>query len=126
MEKTQLNTDMVDQFIEAFASEDDSLLIELIGLFQQVSQDELLKIQNYQKTQNWLDISKSAHKIKSSAGNLGVQDFYNLCLELEKNAKASNVEQTNLLISHMDQTYKNSLKELQTYLKSKGHLTNSI
>lgn len=62
----------------------DELLHELIDLFLEHSPGLLSNISNGQSTSDWDQVSRAAHSLKSSAGNIGA---------FQLQAVASNIEQ---------------------------------
>lgn len=130
MSKSRLNLDIVDQFVEAFGSDDPTQILELLSLFRQVSTEEIQKINDFEKSGQWIDISRSAHKMKSSAGNIGAEELYLLCLNLEKNTKLCSsdnmkINQIRRDISFLEDTFQKSIIEIEEYLFEKGIIKGS-
>ncbi len=64
----------------------------LVGAFLEESEGILAKLNEAIEAQNYADIGLHAHSIKGSAGNLRINDVYELALEMEKAGKEAQTD----------------------------------
>jgi len=71
---------------------DIELLKEIVNMFLDVAVSDVQELQEAISTRNLDMVSKSAHKMKGSAANIGAQTTQKLALKLEQSAKAEDYE----------------------------------
>ncbi|SEH08402.1 response regulator [Candidatus Venteria ishoeyi] len=110
-ENTPITTDpavltaTVLQSTEELTGGDREILEELITTFLQSSQQLLEEIQQAEQQQDAVLLNRAAHSLKSSSASLGGSALSALCLYLEKQGKAGNVQGNHQQIKQLQQEY---------------------
>ncbi len=68
------------------------IVLEVLAIFKSEVPKDIQKLENHLKHEEWEMLSKTAHKLKSSVGNLGLNELRDLFLFIEQNGK----DKTNL------------------------------
>jgi HPt (histidine-containing phosphotransfer) domain-containing protein len=68
------------------------IVLEVLAIFKSEVPKDMLNLQNHLQHEEWEMLGKTAHKLKSSVGNLGLNELRDLFLYIEQNGK----EGTNL------------------------------
>lgn len=95
---------------------DEKKLLELKGLleesfsmlivtFIQDIGEQLIKLENYVQQEKYSELSKIAHSMKGSSGNMGAKYLYSLVLELEGSCKKEELESAKKTVYLIRQHY---------------------
>lgn len=68
------------------------IVLEVLAIFKSEVPKDMLNLEKYLEQNEWEMLGKTAHKLKSSVGNLGLNQLRDLFLFIEQNGK----EATNL------------------------------
>lgn len=122
----RINRNQIGQLMFFEKSAEENLIDNMIGIITEQFQDEIprLKMMNQQGLGN--DMSAVAHKLKSSAGQLGLNWLEKLCLELETEGRRKGNFNFLEAIDKMDIEFKVSIQELKHLLSSLNHHANDL
>mgnify|MGYP000644463003 FL=1 len=117
-EQTILTKETVNSLVEMDTSlELINSLYEILDSQGNAYRNDLIKLRNSKK---FLQISKEAHKLKSSFGSLGLTKLQfiskNLELECKKNDDEININLIDFLFSELESYYSSSMSELKDYI----------
>lgn len=84
---------------------------DLIHAFLDDSQERMRLIRQQYQSQDWPELSRTAHSFKGSAGNIGAQALADLCMTLEEQANRAQAD--NQLIEQVDQEQSLVCRELK-------------
>ena len=109
--KTDLN------YLEAMTEGDKGLIKELIGIFSTQVEEYATLMHNLLEDQNWTELSKLAHKAKSTVAIMGMRNLAKELKQLE--FLASKEEETDSYAAYVDNftmECKEAVTELQQYI----------
>jgi HPt (histidine-containing phosphotransfer) domain-containing protein len=91
------------------------IVLEVLEIFKRQTPEDAKQFKSHFDDQNWQLLSKSAHKLKSSVGNLGMSQLKETFLFIELNGK----QETNLdqLAAYVSQALQ-ALKQLFTDIEA--------
>lgn len=91
------------------------IVLEVLEIFKRQTPEDAKQFKSHFDDQNWQLLSKSAHKLKSSVGNLGMNQLKETFLFIELNGK----QETNLdqLAAYVSQALQ-ALKQLFTDIEA--------
>lgn len=76
------------------------IVLEVLAIFKSEVPKDIQKLENHLKHEEWEMLSKTAHKLKSSVGNLGLNELRDLFLFIEQNGKdKTNLDKVPLIVS---------------------------
>jgi len=78
-----------------------SLFNELFELYQKDSGNFLGEISDGIATKNWELVTRSAHNLKSTSGNLGAMRVYGMALLIEKYGKSKGTQECPVLVEQV-------------------------
>lgn len=81
--------------VHGIAGGDESFVKRMLQLFLDTMPQTLTEIQQQTEQQNWLQVSKQAHKMKSTIDSMGIASLKEIIREIEQNGKKG--EQTELI-----------------------------
>ena len=90
-------------------------LDELIHLFTARSPAIIDEIREAVTRRDNVKMSRSAHSLKGSCGNLGIKKLMLCCEKIEQLGSQGRVDEAALLLEDLEQTYTLSAKELLTW-----------
>jgi PAS domain S-box-containing protein len=82
-----VNMEMLHQAASDIGGEDLNFLIELIDSYLENSQELILSLQESHAKQNYGELQRTAHTLKSSSSIIGAEELSNLCRDLETNLR---------------------------------------
>jgi len=101
--------------------DDKEYIVEIISIFLNDTPGELKEISTAATARKMEIVSKTAHKLKNSAGALQAKSLVYLLTEIETSAKAGcSNEEFIQLIEMTQQEYNNLEQALQLYLRNTG------
>ena len=75
------------------------IVLEVLAIFKSEVPKDIQKLENHLKNEEWEMLSKTAHKLKSSVGNLGLNELRDLFLFIEQNGKdKTNLDKVPLIV----------------------------
>jgi HPt (histidine-containing phosphotransfer) domain-containing protein len=76
------------------------IVLEVLAIFKSEVPKDIQKLENHLKHEEWEMLSKTAHRLKSSVGNLGLNELRDLFLFIEQNGKdKTNLDKVPLIVS---------------------------
>ena len=112
----KLNKNQINELLEIEKAADEKIINELVVIYK----DQLLDFTNQAPDivgRRDLDqLSKLAHRLKSSAGNLGLVQPAEICLTLEIESKNQSEMDYNGIVIQLKQASDEALIELQKYI----------
>jgi HPt (histidine-containing phosphotransfer) domain-containing protein len=93
-----MTTDL--SYLEAMTEGDKGLITELIGIFSTQVKEYSKQMQIFRGENNWKELSKLAHKAKSSVAIMGMKELAEKMKQLE--LLASKEEETDTYSSYID------------------------
>jgi len=107
------------KYLQQMTDNDSRMMKEMIELFLHQLTEMKADIKLLVASRNWVELSRLAHKIKSSALVMGIEQMSNEMKELEYMAKeGKNVEKYPDYIERFDTMTDIAEAELRTYLDS--------
>ena len=80
--------------------------LELIDLFVTTSLADIEKVRQALAAGSSADAAAAAHSVKGAAGNLGLDDMYNLAKDMEMQAKGGSLDGFEALTASLEQQVK--------------------
>ncbi len=75
------------------------IVLEVLAIFKSEVPKDIQKLENHLKHEEWEMLSKTAHKLKSSLGNLGLNELRDLFLFIVQNGKdKTNLDKVPLIV----------------------------
>lgn len=109
-----MKTDL--SYLEAMTEDDKGLIKELIGIFSTQVKEYSDQMQKYLGEQNWLGLSKLAHKAKSTVAIMGMRELSEKLKQLEMLAKEEKKTGSYAtIIDNFTTECKEAVSELQHY-----------
>ncbi len=102
--------------IEKITAGNAQALKELLKIFVNENTKNVKKLEEYLATENWDELKKTAHKIKSSLALVGMMDYHALAEDLEKTA-GTNVADTKKKIAQVTEACQNAINQTEIKLK---------
>lgn len=102
--------------IRVFDDEEQSLLTSLFGIYSESTGADIAELEQLVKNQDFDLLRKKAHKMKSSAAQLGAFRLEKYCYAMEYDP-ALDQERAQKLYQEMSSEYAQSLAEFQRYLQ---------
>lgn len=101
---------------------DTEIVLEVLEIFKLQTPIDVQNLELHAKNNDWQMLSKSAHKLKSSLGNLGMNQLKDWFLFIEINGKQeTNLDRLNELVNLSIQGTKQLVKDIEEeILKLKG------
>lgn len=101
---------------------DTEIVLEVLEIFKLQTPIDVQNLELHTKNNDWQMLSKSAHKLKSSVGNLGMNQLKDWFLFIEINGKQeTNLDRLNELVNLSIQGTKQLVKDIEEeILKLKG------
>ncbi len=98
----------------------EDVVTQLLEIHFEVSESSLHEIQEFSRQQDFLNMSKTAHKLKSSCGTLGLIRLHRLCHHLENNVCHQNVGFNEVVecINEIIYEYQKTKSEIQIFYKT--------
>lgn len=85
----------------------DERMLKIIALFRQSSKDNLSQLQKAIEEKDTYQVNQLAHKLKGSAGSLGLMQLYKLCNSYEEMGKTGDISQCDNI--ELEAVYRNSI-----------------
>ena len=109
-----MNTDL--SYLESMTEGDKGLIKELIGIFSTQVEEYSAQMQKFLVDQNWGELSKLAHKAKSTVAIMGMKDLSEILKQLELLAKeGKEVDSYSAMIDLFSSECKIAVAELKLY-----------
>jgi len=109
-----MNTDL--NYLESMTEGNKGLIKELIGIFSTQVEEYSGQMQKFLVDQNWGELSKLAHKAKSTVAIMGMKDLSEILKQLEVLAKeGKKVDSYSEMIDHFCSECKIAVAELKLY-----------
>jgi len=109
-----MNTDL--NYLESMTEGDKGLIKELIGIFSTQVKEYSAQMQKFLDEKNWDELSKLAHKAKSTVAIMGMKDLSEILKQLELLAKeGKKVDTYSEMIDHFSSECKIAIAELKLY-----------
>ena len=109
-----MKTDL--SYLEAMTEGDNGLIKELIGIFSTQVGEYSAQMQKFHTENNWIELSKLAHKAKSTVAIMGMKELAEKLKRLELLAKdGEKTDSYAVLIDNFKMECKEAVSELQLY-----------
>jgi len=100
------------------------IVLEVLSIFKSEVPKDMHNLNTHLNNNEWEMLGKTAHKLKSSVGNLGLNQLKDLFLYIEQNGKEStNIEQlpkyVNIVVKGIEQLFIDLEVEILRLQKSK-------
>jgi HPt (histidine-containing phosphotransfer) domain-containing protein len=112
-----LDVNKVQAIRELTEEGEEDFLNSLITIFLERSENAIDCIQKGIDESNPSALTKAAHSLKGSSGNLGLNRLMMICERLEKLARAENLSEALRLKGQLIEIYDSSLLELKKWIK---------
>lgn len=89
------------------------LLQEIFDLFMKHTPALVETILNGKSTENWDQVSRAAHSLKSSAGNIGARVLQGLASEIEAATKIGDLPAVTSLAEQLNQAFETVIDEIK-------------
>lgn len=93
-----------------------NLLEKIVGMFLERSESLLEEIKQHLANDDAEQLWNSAHSLKSSSGNVGAMNVFDLCAVIESRGREGQLDGLEELIELLEQELRNAAKELDNYL----------
>lgn len=112
------NTKYIDlSYLNEISEGSNEIIAEMILLFKEQSSEFIDTMNRCLEDKNWDDLSKIAHKAKTSMGVVGMNDLSAALKQLETDAKnQANIESYPVIVERFINDLKAALKELDVVL----------
>ena len=109
-------------YLRLLIDNDTEIVLEVLEIFKLQTPIDVQNLELHTKNNDWQMLSKSAHKLKSSVGNLGMNQLKDWFLFIEINGKQeTNLDRLNELVNLSIQGTKQLVKDIEEeILKLKG------
>ncbi|MFN7845675.1 MAG: Hpt domain-containing protein [Bacteroidia bacterium] len=109
-------------YLRLLMDNDTEIVLEVLEIFKLQTPIDVQNLELHTKNNDWQMLSKSAHKLKSSVGNLGMNQLKDWFLFIEINGKQeTNLDRLNELVNLSIQGTKQLVKDIEEeILKLKG------
>ncbi|MFN5830149.1 MAG: Hpt domain-containing protein, partial [Bacteroidota bacterium] len=109
-------------YLRLLMDNDTEIVLEVLEIFKLQTPIDVQNMELHTKNNYWQMLSKSAHKLKSSVGNLGMNQLKDWFLFIEINGKQeTNLDRLNELVNLSIQGTKQLVKDIEEeILKLKG------
>ncbi|MFN4932530.1 MAG: Hpt domain-containing protein [Bacteroidota bacterium] len=109
-------------YLRLLMDNDTEIVLEVLEIFKLQTPIDVQNLELHTKNNDWQMLSKSAHKLKSSVGNLGMNKLKDWFLFIEINGKQeTNLDRLNELVNLSIQGTKQLVKDIEEeILKLKG------
>jgi len=104
-----LDWDKIDELKMLDEPGQESLLSELVELFENLSPTEIQAVQNAYEQHDCLEVQKESHKLRGAALNIGAKAFAERCEEIENDAREGNLGNLNEKIATLSTLYTNTV-----------------
>jgi HPt (histidine-containing phosphotransfer) domain-containing protein len=102
--------------IEKITVGDQQLMKQLLAVFVNENTQNIRKMREYLDSENWEELKKVAHKLKSSFALVGQPDYSVLAEEVEKTAGADALDTKNK-IARLTEACQNAIHQTEKKLK---------
>lgn len=106
----------IQMLLEAGAEDSLELFSELIGLYEEESQEKLVEIRKHYADQNFDSLGRAAHALAGSSANIGGSQVWMKAKEVENLCKAGNGDEAGLLVEHLQATYDETIAALHAFI----------
>lgn len=114
----RINTTQISQLRFYEQSAEESLIPHLIKIFDEQHQTLIPRMRDLCLRGELTTLSETAHKLKSSAAQLGLVTVESLCLRLETEGRRKTAYNFLEAMTHLEEECKLSLEELERYLEN--------
>ena len=99
--KSEGKKEIIQNFVDSTGMEENSAK-EIFDMFFESLPDTLDQINKSLNEEDWVKTAKLAHKIKGTAGNLMINNIFELALQLEKAAKSYDTKNSKMAIQTLE------------------------
>ena len=117
--KITLDTNILNNIRELQSEGEEDLLSELIDVYKKDSEQTITKIHTSSEQGDLVAVRRAAHSLKGSSANLGAAELAAICHILETAAGEGGSAKITGLLSELNETYNQTVKELIKLNKSK-------
>ena len=124
MARSRLNIDRskIEELFQFDMDNDDDLLPELCAVFRKIAPERMTGMVRAYEQGDWATLSRQAHTLKSSAGNLGAFRLEELCKSIEGVVAMRGTEELRLLLGQAQEHLDQAIRELTQIVDEKyGH-----
>lgn len=112
-----INPSRLNQIRELSRSGDNTLVHKILRVFLESADPQMHQIESAILNGDAENLRQSAHALKSSAANIGAENFSAILKLLELHGKAGNLEQARMLQESMQQQYRQVIAEVRKILE---------
>jgi hypothetical protein len=103
--------------LKEFADGDEEFMLEILGIYQGETPQAIQKIKALTASQEWEELRKVVHKLKSSLSMIGLNDLLSIVTTMEQNIKEQiNLEDLAGLSSQVIDQCQQSLPEVDQHI----------
>lgn len=106
----------IQMLLEAGAEDSLELFSELIGLYEEESQEKLVEIRKHYGDQNFDSLGRAAHALAGSSANIGGSQVWMKAKEVENLCKSGNGDEAGLLVENLQSTYDETIAALHAFI----------
>ncbi len=111
-----LDPEQIQMLLEAGADDSLELFTELIGLFEQESQERLKEIQASHSGGDFESLGRAAHALAGSSANIGGREVWLKAKEVENLCKNGKGNETGFLVAELQSTYTETMIQLRYFI----------
>lgn len=112
----KLNKNQIDELLEIEKTAEEKIIQELVVIYKDQLTDFTKQAPEIVGRRELDKLSKLAHRLKSSAGNLGLVEPAEICLTLEKESKNQSEMDYNGMVVQLKRASEEALTELEKYI----------
>jgi len=109
------NTRLYDlSMVQSVSGGDENFIKKMVALFIETVPQNMLDLKNALQEENWDQVGKTAHKLKSTIDSMGIKSIRQEIRAVEANARAKeSLDQMALLVATIDNVIKECIGQLQ-------------
>jgi HPt (histidine-containing phosphotransfer) domain-containing protein len=112
----KLNKNQIDELLEIEKAAEEKIIHELVLIYKDQLLDLTKQVPEILGRGELDKLSKLAHRLKSSAGNLGLLQPLEICLTLETESKNQSEQDYSGIVVQLKQASDEALTELEKYI----------
>lgn len=106
----------IQMLLEAGADESLDLFTELIGMYEEESQEKLDEIKKSYREGSFDSLGRAAHALAGSSANIGGREVWLKAKEVENLCKAGNGDEAGLLVEQLQVTYDETIIQMHHFI----------
>jgi HPt (histidine-containing phosphotransfer) domain-containing protein len=115
-----LDSEQIKMLLEAGADDSLDLFNELIGLYEEESQDKLEEIRRFNSAGEYDALGRAAHALAGSSANIGGREIWVKAKEVENLCKSGRGSETADLVMELESIYLETMSQLKQFVSRLG------